>query len=414
MFRYTSTPSKRACPIVQLLIVSMTAAVIGAITACSGEEQPPTARPQRVDPRPMQTIEAMASQMAVLQTRAAQPRETAGADQNQLTVKPATAVAPVTETPEATATLPPPQKYSPSDNICRRSPGVQNDLIRKLEMSSCQIITVEELFRLDSNFSTTFKESPKQGDFAGMTNLRQLTIRMEIPEGKQEAIPDQLLNGLVKLETLVLELRGRLTINSNAVHNLPELKSIIIRSDGNLTIEKDFVSEVPRLEELEIQVGPNSHLKEHALNNLGRITELTIRWEGPNNDEPRRGTIGQLGYLPRLKYLNIAEEAPVIHAKTFMNLPALETLSVSSSRISLKDESFSENPRLVFIELSAVTTGHRTAFSKLHKLEHLQLGPGRSGNQPEVILSPKSPLMKAILNGQESPRGYIVIPPGGE
>ena len=413
MSRYQSKAVKGTPATVRLTLAAMIAAIILTITGCAGEQAPPTRRPQTVDQSPAQTIEAMASQMETLQTKMAGHGE--GGEDIQPSDRQATSSASATATPEPAATLPLPAlpKHKPSDNICRRSPGVQNDLIDKLQMSSCQIITVEELFRLDSDFSTAYKESPKKGDFAGMTNLRQLTIRMEIPEGKKETIPDQLLHGLVKLETLVLELKGRLTINSNAVHNLPELKSIIVRSDGNLTIEKDFVSEVPRLEELEIQVGTNSHLKEHALNNLDRITELTIRWEGRNSDEPTRGTMGQLGYLPRLKYLNIGS-APVIHSNTFMNLPALETLSVSASRVSLKDESFSKNPRLKFIELFAVTTGHRTAFSKLHKLEHLQLRAGRSDNQPEVILSPKSPLMKAILNGQESPRGYIVIPPGGE
>ena len=123
--------------------------------------------------------------------------------------------------------------------------------------------------------------------------------------------------------------------------------------------------------------------------------------------------MGQMGYMPKLKYLNISQSGPVIHSRTFMNLPALETLSAASPRINLSEESFSKNPKLAFIEL-ATTSGHRTAFSKLHRLEHLQLSSTNSGKQPEVILSPKSPLMKAILNRQDSPKGYIVIPPGGE
>ena len=414
MNRYTSTLSKRTHAIAQLLMAAMATAVILAITACSGEQPPPTNRPQTEDRSPIQTIEAMAEEMAVLQTQAAQPREAPADDRPNPTENPITAVAQPTETPEPTATLPPPPKYSPSDNICRRSPGLQNDLIRKLEMSSCRTITNDELFRLDSEFRTSFKESPKQGDFAGMANLRQLTIRIEIPEGEQGDVPDQLLHGLVKLETLELELKGRLTINSNAVHNLPKLKSIVIRSDGNLTLEKDFVSKVPKLTELDIQLGPNSHLKEHALNNLNSITALEIYWKSGNSEEPTRSTMGQMGYMPKLKYLNISQSGPVIHSRTFMNLPALEAISAASPRINLSEESFSKNPKLAFIELFATTSGHRTAFSKLHKLAHLQLSSKNSSKQPEVILSPKSPLMKAILNGQESPDGYIVIPPGGE
>ena len=60
MTHYQSTASKRTRTTVQLLIVAMTAAVIIAVTACSGEQPQPTARPQTTDERPAQTIEAMA------------------------------------------------------------------------------------------------------------------------------------------------------------------------------------------------------------------------------------------------------------------------------------------------------------------------------------------------------------------
>ena len=418
MIRYQSTASKRTRTIVQLLIAAMTATVIIAVTACSGEQPPPTHRPQTVDRSPAQTMQAMASEMAALQTQAAQPRETTATDQPRPTEIPTTAVPPATETPEPTATLPPPQKYSPSDNICRRSPGIQNALIRTLQMSSCRIITNDELFRLNTEFTAIFNESPRQGDFAGITNLRQLTIRVEIPEGETGAIPDQIFHGMTKLEHLDLRSNGKLTISSNAVHNLPKLKSITIRSSGSLTIEKDFASEVPMLTELSIETGPNSHMKEHALNNLNRITELTIYWKGGNSETPSRSTIGAFGYLPRLKNLEITSgdyNRINIQPHTFRNLADLKELKVTSGRFRMAEDTFSTNPKLQTVEISGTTSGHKTALSKLEKLEHLTFyNSSDSSRKPEIILSPKSPLMKAILNGQTSPQGYIVIPPGGE
>ncbi len=378
MTRYTSTASKRTRTMAQLLTVAMTATLIVAITACQGEQTPPTPRPQTEDRSPMQTIEAMASEIAALQTQAAESGETDTGEQPRPTEEPSTAVAPATETPEPTAvapatetpeptaTLPPPPKHSPSDNICRRSPGVQNDLIRKLEMSSCRIITNDELFRLNSEFSTNITQSPIQGDFAGMTNLRKLTMRIYIPRDEKATLPEQLFHGMSKLETLDISSRGELSINSNAIHNLPNLKTLSITSNGRLVIEKDFVSEVPELTELELST------------------------------------------------TNDTQSPPMSHAKTFMNLPELETLSINSWRVKLTEETFSKNPKLVSVKISATTSGHRTAFSKLHKLEHLQLSATNSGKQPEVVLSPKSPLMKALLNQQQYPIGYKVIPPGGE
>ena len=418
MTRYQSTASKRTRTIAQLLVLAMITAVIVAITACSGEQPPPTHRPQTGDRGPAQTIEAMPSVIAALQTQAAQPRETAATEQPRPTENLATAVASATETPVPTATLLPPQKYRPSDNICRRSPGVQNALIQTLQMSSCRIITNDELFRLNTQFNPTLQESPRQGDFAGMTNLRKINIKFEIPEGENAAIPDQLFHGMIKLEHLELISSGKLTISSNAVHNLPKLKSITISSSGNLTIEKDFASEVPMLTELSIETGPNSHMKEYALNNLNRITELTIYWKGGNSETPSRSTIGPFGYLPRLKNLKIKSgdyNRINIQPHTFRNLPDLKELKVTSGRFRMAEDTFSTNPKLQTVEISGTTSGHKTALSKLEKLEHLTFyNSSDSSRKPEIILSPKSPLMKAILNGQTSPQGYIVIPRGGE
>lgn len=101
MTRYQSAPSRRTGTIVRLLIVAMATDVIVAITACSGEQLPPTPRPQRVDPGPMGTIEAMALQIAALQTQAAEPGDTGAGDQPRLTEEPATAVAPANDNTRA-------------------------------------------------------------------------------------------------------------------------------------------------------------------------------------------------------------------------------------------------------------------------------------------------------------------------
>ena len=188
---YQSTPSKRTSTIVQLLMVAMATAVIVAIAACWGEQPPPTSRPQRVDPSPMQTIEAMASQMAALQTQAAELREAPAGDEPRPTEEPATAVAPATETPEPTAT----EEATPAilavstpagEGICGRSPTVQEAILLTLRTSSCRYVTTDELYRiqcfrnLKGNCTTPkwswSEEGPKQGDFAGLVNLQKLTI----------------------------------------------------------------------------------------------------------------------------------------------------------------------------------------------------------------------------------------------
>ena len=187
MFRYTSTPSKRACPIVQLLIVAMTAAVIGAITACSGEQPTTTARPQRVDPSPMQTIEAMAYQMAVLQTKAAESGGT-NEDGREDRVRPAATVI-LTAAEEPTAAPTPAKAVIPtpsSTDICGRSPTLQKEILITLRSPSCSIINEAELYRIQC-FINMYgdcekpnwdwgESGPRPGDFAGLVNLKELEI----------------------------------------------------------------------------------------------------------------------------------------------------------------------------------------------------------------------------------------------
>ena len=191
MTRYQPTPSKRTRNIAQLLTVAMSVAVIAAITACSGDQPPPTHRPQRVDPGPMATIEAMALQMAALQTQAAEPGDTGAGDQPQPTEEPATAVTPATQTPDPTATEEPTPTIlaipTPGgEGICGRSPTVQEAILLTLRTSSCRYVTTDELYRiqcfrnLKGNCTTPkwswSEEGPKQGDFAGLVNLQKLTI----------------------------------------------------------------------------------------------------------------------------------------------------------------------------------------------------------------------------------------------
>ena len=57
MNRYHSTASKRTRTPVQLLIAAMTAAVIVAVTACSGEQPQSTARPQTDRPKASADLE---------------------------------------------------------------------------------------------------------------------------------------------------------------------------------------------------------------------------------------------------------------------------------------------------------------------------------------------------------------------
>ena len=187
MTRYRSTPSKRIRTTVQLLMVAMIAAIIIAITACSGEQPPPTHLPQTEDRSPIQTIEAMASQMAALQTKVAESSETVEDDREEPGEPPATAVRTAKEEPSeaptpAKAVIPTPS----STDICGRSPTLQKEILMTLISPSCSIINEAELYRIQC-FTNNYGEckepqwdwgesGPRPGDFAGLVNLKELEI----------------------------------------------------------------------------------------------------------------------------------------------------------------------------------------------------------------------------------------------
>ena len=81
----------------------------------------------------------------------------------------------------------------------------------------------------------------------------------------------------------------------------------------------------------------------------------------------------------------------------------------------MNSNSFANNPNLKEVAiLSTATSECRDAFRALEKQERLSLGRCLGGQNAEVALSPKSPLMKDILNGRQEPNGYTVLPPGSD
>ena len=186
MTRYTSTASKRIRTIAQLLTVVMTAVIV-AIIACSGEQPPPTHRPQTDDRSQIQTIEAMASEITALQTKVEESGETAEDYREDRVQPPATAVQTATEEPTAPPTpakavIPTPS----STDICGRSPTLQKEILITLRSPSCSIINEAELYRIQC-FTNLYGDcekpkwdwgegGPRPGDFAGLVNLKELQI----------------------------------------------------------------------------------------------------------------------------------------------------------------------------------------------------------------------------------------------
>ena len=277
-----------------------------------------------------------------------------------------------TPNPITTAT-PLPAIIATGPGICSRSPRLQSILIDRLNLSSCQLITVHELFRVIELPELRFENSPQPGDFTGLVNVKELRIQLQ---NGSDLLPDT-FHGLEGLETLRVELRSA------------------EESDGK------------------IEPG--------AFRGLSSILTLDLSW---NRVTDERVIIPPFDHLQTLEVLQISipEHLFALTEEHFQNLPHLRNLSMRmASRqggvprsLRLTQEIFMNNEKLENVEIH-IDSGHiavyadRDVFLQLDALKSLTVS---TSSDIELSLSPNSPLLKDILNGNQYPQGYTVIPSG--
>lgn len=80
------------------------------------------------------------------------------------------------------------------EDICYRTPEIQEWIISRLRLESCQLITERELFRITERMSWSSR-ALKPGDLRGLANVRSLSIRDTCGEWGDEELVSGLLDG---------------------------------------------------------------------------------------------------------------------------------------------------------------------------------------------------------------------------
>ena len=413
--------TQRTRTLLQTLLAAATAAIIIAVAACSEQQPQPTARPQTTDERPMQTIDAMAQEIAALQTKAAVPAETDEPDEPENTAQLEPSEAP--ETPE-TATPPtstPMVIPTPSGpGICGRSPEIQLAIINTLEISLCQAITAPELFRITQ--LSVAMETAKAGDFNDLVNLKKLYIITKTIEGGA-------FHQLAEVTELNIDVEQEGSLATGALQGMTKLTELRIVAEQGLTLATESISGLPALEKLEVDAVSPAKIAAGAIQNMTSLKSLQLQWRSAKEETPYRNILGKMVEpLPAVEVLGLQFTSeysnqpglPTLDPAMFTNFPKLLNLSIqgeNTDRIRLNEDSFANNPELKGVQISGQLPKIRNAFRSLHKLEGLKIySIDSEGNrkEQEIALSPYSPLMSDILNGEQSPRGYKVIPPGAD
>ena len=414
-----------AAPLLITLILMLT-------LACSGGDDPtPAPETDRSQQELLDTIDQMNNEVRDLREEVEGLQRVGETEQprNQATEMPATQT---TDTPQpGSPTLPPPPEVSNTENICDRSPGAQQALLSNLKISSCKAVTTEEIYRITGNIKPAFSTSPRAGDFLGLVNVTHLEIHISTGVDPAE-IPTNAFYGMERLKTLIIYVESETKFRDGAFQGLPSLTTLGIGAKAPTTMETGSLSGMPSLEKLDITMRTPGQVMAGALRNLPNLETLTMNWHAfREEDETKKNHLGELEQLPSLKYLTLKAtldytdigDLPSVGPTHFKDLPTLEYLQIDgrgNNPIQLNQTSFANSPDLKEIVIRAsgnqATSGLKNTFKSLDQLEELTIRLSEHGEKRtvEVDLSPNSPLMKDILNGDTKPDGYRVIPPGAD
>ena len=398
--------------------------------ACSGDDPTPAPETDRTQQELLERIDQQSKEVRDLREEVEQLRRS---DETEQPSTQASGMPPTQATgaiQSSTPTLPPDPEVSTTENICSRSPEAQQTLLRSLKISSCKAVTTEGIYRITNKLDPSFGTSPRAGDFLGLVNVTHTEIHIR-KEADPAEIPADAFFGMERLKTLRIYVRAETTFREEALQGLPSLTELTIDADAPTFMETGSVSEMPSLEKLDIKMRTPGQVMAGALRDLPNLETLTLNWYSSREEETKKNHLGELEQLPSLKFLALKAthdyadigDVPSIGPTHFKDLPSLESLQIEGrgeNPIELDQTSFVNSPNLKEIKITAsgaqVTSALKNAFKSLDHLEELTISLSEHGKTMtvEVALSPNSPLMKDILNGDRKPNGYRVIPPGAD
>ena len=141
---------------------------------------------------------------------------------------PSTAATPLFKptTVPVTATAVPTPILLDGPGICGRTPIIQNWILDRLKINSCEVITQGEMFRIEDNLEMRYHRSPKAGDFAGLVNI--LEVELYLAEGS--GLSADTFNGMTGVRNLRVRIEGgeegNGSVEAGAFRGLTDLETL--------------------------------------------------------------------------------------------------------------------------------------------------------------------------------------------
>ena len=382
----------------RLLLAIATALTLAVVIACSGDEPPPTDRPDKDQQKLAQTIEAVTGQLTALQTETAESDTTPNRDHKPPAKDQTDMNTP--GSPLSTNTPAPVEAMKPTGpGICGRSPEIQTNLLTHLNISLCHAVTTPELFRI-TEFGVSMT-SAQQGDFEGLVNVRDITISAKQFE------PGALM-GLDSLEKLTLIVFPDTSLAPTALEGLDELTQMTIQKttdDQNAEeiVELPGFPKLPKLKELvidKVKSHQDNTWPEDMFSKLPALEVLEINYD-------LFPTKGKLGFSPdlfknnaQLKVVTIRQDTP----------PGYDDRNIT---IEIPENLFQHNTLLEEITFEGSIFGiPRDTFANLNDLKELNLSEQSIAGdylKHRIVLSNQSPLYELLEEEPWRMNGYVLV-----
>jgi Leucine-rich repeat (LRR) protein len=278
--------------------------------------------------------------------------------------------------------------------------------------------SVKSLLIGDNPMETGSLANLNAGTFVGLDNLRELNLGLF---GTGNGMPSTLLNGLEKLEALIIESVGLSSIPAGLFDKLTSLKYLDLGYNNLNSLDGNVFSKLTSLRHLSLAKNYlGSKLPSNVFQALTNLQELNLRSTSAyiyNNTLEKQtnlvslfasgvklNSLGDLTFknTKKLRYLNLqgASTLGTRGKSIFNNMPDLEFLSVRSLTFKSLSNDFANNKKLKTLILYScgVTNITSTTFSGMKSLTLLDLGYNSLTEIPSGSFNDLENLNRLYLN----------------
>ena len=304
-------------------------------------------------------------------------------------------------------------------NICSRTPEVQSAILNRVSGATCSTVTDTQLAGITSlNIGGHSNVSFVSGDFAGLTNLNQLSLS----DNSLMTLEADLFDGLTNLTSLNLGRNNLMTLEADLFDGLTNMTFLYLADNNLTTLPEDLFDGLTSLNRLGLAKNNLMTLDEDlfdgltSLNRLGLaenslmtleadlfdgLTNLNVLYLNNNNFMTLDENL--FDGLTSLASLSLSENSlTTLEADLFDGLTSLNSLGLGGNNLTTLDEDLFDgltNLTLLGLGGNNLTTLDEDLFDGLTNLTLLRL----TGNN---LMTLEAGLFDGLTNLNELYLGY--------